>query len=95
MSKELSDVTVYNASAEYLDFLEEFEKAQLWRNKAQVLLDGYLKEIKKQMTDDRELMERDPFGNLGVHHGWYDNTPRLIDVNELTGGTAGNIYSGD
>lgn len=88
-------MTVYNASAEYLDFLEEFEKAQLLRNKAQVLLDGYLKEIKKQMTDDRELMERDPFGNLGVHHGWYDNTPRLIDVNELTGGTAGNIYSGD
>ena len=94
LDKELGDIIVYNSCAEYFDFLEEYEKAQLWRNKAKVLLDEYFKEIKKQMTDDRYLMERDPFGNLGIHHGWFDTDARLIDVNELTGGTAGNTYSG-
>jgi len=47
------------------------------------------------MTDDRYLMERDPFGNLGIHHGWFDTSQRLINVNELTGGTVGDTYSGD
>lgn len=92
LAKEIGDIVVYNSCAEYFDFLEEFEKAQMWRNKGKVLLDEYFKEIKRQMTDDRYLMERDPFGNLGIHHGWFDTNPRLINVNELTGGTAGNTY---
>lgn len=95
ISKELGDIIVYNSCAEYFDFLEEYEKAQMWRNKGKVLLDEYLKEIKRQMTDDRYLMERDPFGNLGIHHGWFDTSQRLINVNELTGGTVGDTYSGD
>lgn len=95
LDKELGDIIVYNSCAEYFDFLEEYEKAQMWRNKGKVLLDEYLKEIKKQMTDDRYLMERDPFGNLGIHHGWFDTSQRLINVNELTGGTVGDTYSGD
>lgn len=95
LSKEIGDIIIYHSVAEYFDFLEEYDKAQMWRNKGQALLVEYLKEIKKQMTDDKELMERDPFGNLGIHHGWFDTSQRLFNVNELTGGTAGDTYNGD
>lgn len=93
ISKELGDVVIYNSCAEYFDFLEEYEKGQLWRGKGKVLLDEYLKEIKRQMTDDRDLMERDPFGNLGIHHGWRDTGAVVFNVDELTGGTVGNFYN--
>lgn len=83
ISKELGDIVVYNSCAEYFDFLEEYEKAQLWRNKGKVLLDEYFKEIKRQMTDDRNLMDRDPFGNLGIHHGWRDFGVNKVDLNRL------------
>jgi hypothetical protein len=44
------------------------------------------------MTDDRDLMARDPFGNLGIHHGWRNNGVGVFNVNELTGGTTGDMY---
>jgi len=70
LSKEIGDIITYNACGEYFDFLEEGEKANLWRAKGQAMLEKYIQEIKRQMTDDRNLFERDPFGNLGVVHGW-------------------------
>lgn len=93
LTKEISDVIVDNACAEYFDFLMEPEKAQLWRQKAQVKLDKYMKEIKRQMTDDRPLYARDPFGNLRFGHGWRKNRGFVFDVDELTGGTVGDVYS--
>ena len=92
LNKEISDVIIFCACAEYFDFLEEYEKAQLWRNKGMAQLQEYQKEIKKQMTDDRDLMARDPFGNLGIHHGWRDNGANIYNIDELTGGTAGDKY---
>jgi hypothetical protein len=38
LSKEIGDIIVYAASAEYFDFLTEPEKANLWREKAKNLL---------------------------------------------------------
>lgn len=95
LNKEISDVIIFNACAEYFDFLEEYEKAQMWRTKGQAQLDAYLLEIKRQMTDDRDLMERDPFGNLGIHHGWRDTGTNIYNTDELTGGTPGDYYSGN
>ena len=77
LSKEISDITIYLACAEYFDFLVEPEKAEVWRAKAQIKLDKYIKEIKRQMTDDVNLFNRDPFGNLGIQHGWYRNEEKM------------------
>lgn len=93
LSKEISDVIIFNACAEYLDFLEEYEKADLWRKKGLAQLQEYLLEIKRQITDDRNLMDRDPFGNLNIHHGWRDNGVNAYNIDELTGGTVGNKYN--
>ena len=93
LNKEISDVIIFNACAEYFDFLEEYEKANLWRNKGALQLQEYLKEIKRQMTDDRNLMDRDPFGNLHIHHGWRDTGVLAYNTDELTGGTAGDKYN--
>lgn len=92
ISKEIGDVIVYLACAEYFDFLEEPEKARVWREKGTVALDEYMKEVKRQMTDDRPLFSRDPFGNLYIGHGWRKNIGLVYDTDELTGGTKGNVY---
>ena len=93
LTKEISDIIVYNACAEYFDFLAEPEKANLWREKAQIRLDKYLKEIKRQVTDDTHLFARDPFGNLHIRHGRRKQLGHIYDGKELTGGTLGNVYT--
>ena len=93
LTKEISDALVYNACAEYFDFLMEPDKAQLWRQKAEIRMDKYNKEIKRQMTDDRPLFARDPFGNLNIGHGWRKNIGFTYDLDELTGGTPDDKYS--
>lgn len=93
LTKEISDITIYLACAEYFDFLEETDKAQLWRSKAIAMLDKYNKEIKRQMTDDRELFARDPFGNAPTINGMPVRKGRIYDVDELTGGTEGVEYN--
>ena len=93
LSKEIADIIVYAASAEYFDFLMEPDKANLWRQKAMNLLQAYLFEIKRQMTDDRPLFARDPFGNLNIGHGWRKNIGYVYNTDELTGGTPGNEYN--
>lgn len=103
LSKEISDIIVYAACAEYFDFLAESEKANLWRTKAQVMLEQYIKEIKRQMTDDRPLFVRDPFGNLPMWNKirgkvYLDEELNGGTINdrdsvELTGGTQGDIYN--
>lgn len=93
LSKEIGDIIVYSACAEYFDFLAEPEKAQLWREKSKELLAEYLKEIKRQMTDDRPLFARDPFGNLHIGHGWRKNIGFVYDTDELKGGTKGDVFS--
>ena len=93
LSKEIGDVVVYCACAEYFDFLNETDKANLWRTKGQMLLEGYISEIKRQMTDDRPLFSRDPFGNLYIGHGWRKNTGFVYNVDELTGGTPTDEYN--
>ena len=92
LSKEIGDIIVYAACAEYFDFLTETEKANLWRTKGQVMLEQYLKEVKRQMTDDRPLFRRDPFGNLHIGHGWRKNIGFVYDTDELTGGTVGDTH---
>lgn len=94
LSQEIGDIIVYNACAEYFDFLMEPEKADIWRAKGKLLLMEYLKEIKRQMTDDRNLFERDPFGNLYIGHGWRKNVGFTYDTDTLSGGTPGDKYSG-
>ena len=93
LSKEIADIIVYASSAEYFDFLMEPEKANIWRQKALNLLQAYLSEIKRQMTDDRPLMARDPFGNLNIGHGWRENVGFVYNTDELTGGTQTDIYN--
>lgn len=93
LSKEIADIIVYAASAEYFDFLTEPEKANLWRQKAMNQLQAYLSEIKRQMTDDRPLFARDPFGNLNIGHGWRKNIGFTYPIEELTGGTQTDIYN--
>lgn len=93
LSKEIADIIVYAASAEYFDFLTEPEKANLWRQKAMNQLQAYLSEIKRQMTDDRPLFARDPFGNLNIGHGWRKNIGFVYNTNELTGGTPTDEYN--
>ena len=93
LSKEIGDIVVYAACAEYFDFLEETEKANLWRTKGQVMLEGYIQEIKRQMTDDRNLFARDPFGNLNIGHGWRKNIGFTYNLDELTGGTPTDTYN--
>ena len=93
LSKDIGDIIVYAACAEYFDFLEETEKANLWRTKGQVMLEGYIQEIKRQMTDDRNLFERDPFGNLNIGHGWRKNIGYVYNLDELTGGTPTDTYN--
>lgn len=93
LTKEISDVLVYNACAEYFDFLMEPEKAQLWRTKAAERMDKYNKEIKRQMTDDRDLFARDPFGNRYLVNGMRRRRGKVYDIDELTGGTEGVVYN--
>lgn len=93
LSKEIGDVVVYCACAEYFDFLNETDKANLLRTKGQMLLEEYIREIKRQMTDDRPLFSRDPFGNLYIGHGWRKNTGFVYNVDELTGGTPTDEYN--
>ena len=93
LSKEIGDIITYYACAEYFDFLNETDKANLWRTKGQMMLEEYLSEIKRQQTDDRNLFERDPFGNLNIGHGWRKNTGYVYDIDELTGGTPTDEYN--
>ena len=100
LAKEISDIIIYCACAEYFDFLMETDKANLWRTKAQVMLEQYIKEIKRQMTDDRDLFVRDPFGNLDHMYGIDDYIHKkrvdrgiIYHVDELTGGTEGVEYN--
>ena len=93
LSKEIGDVIVYYACAEYFDFLTETDKANLWRTKGQMMLEEYLKEIKRQQTDDRPLFARDPFGNLHIGHGWRKNKGYVYNVDEITGGTPTDKYN--
>lgn len=87
LSKEIADIICYFAVAEYFDFLMEAEKAQLWRQKGQMMLTQYLSEIKRQQTDDVEMFARDPFGNLHITHGRHRQRGHVYDIDELTGGT--------
>jgi hypothetical protein len=93
LSKEIADIIIYMACAEYFDFLMEPEKANLWRTKGQSLLEEYLREIKRQQTDDRPLFARDPFGNLHIGHGWRKNVGFVYPIDELTGGTPTDKYN--
>lgn len=93
LSKEIADIIIYYACAEYFDFLMEPEKANLWRGKGQALLQGYIHEIKLQQTDDRPLFARDPFGNLNIGHGWRRNVGFVYPIDELTGGTQTDTYT--
>ena len=90
LSKEIADIIIYCACGEYFDFLNEPEKANLWRTKGQMLLEEYIREIKRQMTDDRPLFRRDPFGNLHIVHGHYGIRGNIYNVDELNGGTVGD-----
>ena len=93
LSKEIGDVITYAACSEYFDFLEEPEKAKVWRAKGQDMLKQYVSETKRQMTDDRNLFARDPFGNLYIDHGWRKNVGFVYNLDELTGGTPTDKYS--
>lgn len=93
ISKEIGDVIVYLSCADYFEFLEEPEKSKMWREKGSSYLEEYKKEIQRQMTDDRPLFARDPFGNLHIGHGWRKNIGFVYDTNELTGGTKGDVFN--
>lgn len=95
LSKEIADIIIYFACAEYFDFLNETDKANLWRTKGQMFLEEYIKEIKRQQTDDRPLFARDPFGNLHIGHGWRKNIGFVYPIDELTGGTPKDKYNDD
>ena len=94
LDKEVSDAIIYLGCAEYFDFLGETDKGQLWRAKATNLLQAYFYEIKRQMTDDKDLFGRDPFGNLGLVHGSRREQGHIYDIDEVTGGTKGDVFDG-
>jgi hypothetical protein len=86
LSKEISDAIVYLGCAEYFDMLGETDTANFWRSKGQSMLAAYMTEIKRQMTDDTELLARDPFGNLGIVHGRKSAMGTVMTIDELSGG---------
>jgi len=94
LAKELSDAIIYLGCAEYFDFLAETDKATYWRTKGVQMMSAYLTEIKRQLTDDRDLFARDPFGNLGIVHGSRRERGQVYNIDELTGGTKGDVYGG-
>ena len=94
LSKELPDAICYLGCAEYFDYLGETDKGALWRAKAGVMLKAYLSEIKRQMTDGKDMCARDPFGNLGLVHGKRREAGHIYDIDELSGGTVGDVFDG-
>ena len=86
LTKELSDAIIYLGCAEYLDMLAEHDKAQFWRTKGETMIQAYLSEIKRQMTDNVDMLARDPFGNIGLVHGLEAETGTVLTLDELTGG---------
>lgn len=94
LAKEVSDAIIYLGCAEYFDYLAETDKATYWRTKGQTMVSTYLTEIKRQMTDDKEMLARDPFGNLGLVHGTRRERGHVYNMDEITGGTKGDVYGG-
>lgn len=86
LCKELSDAFIYYGCAEYFDMLGEIETANFWRSKGQSMITAYFSEIKQQMTDDTDMLARDPFGNLGLVHGKKSSVDLVMTIDELSGG---------
>ena len=66
-SDEIPDFLVNYGVAEYLDFLQEEQRGQLYRNKALAVLGEWIKEGKLQEMTGIHNMPRDPLGNLGYN----------------------------
>jgi hypothetical protein len=77
-TNEIGDALVYLGSAEYLDMLGEEERANFWRQKGTAIIDSYMKQIRIQETNDIDLMQRDPFGNV------YTKTPTSTTYSSFT-----------
>lgn len=86
LAEELSDVIIYFGCAEYFDMLNEQEQGAFWRAKGNAMFDKYIASVKRQMTDDKELMARDPFGNIGLVHGERRTGGGQIIIKNLDGG---------
>ena len=66
-SDEIPDFLVNYGVAEYLDFLQEENRAQAYRQKALIVLEQWLKENKRQEFSNLHNMPRDPLGNFGFN----------------------------
>lgn len=66
-SDEIPYFLVNYGVAEYLDFLQEEQRGQLYRNKALAVLGEWIKEGKLQEMTAVHNMPRNPLGNLGYN----------------------------
>lgn len=48
LTEELPEAWIYLAAAEYLDYFDEPDRGQFWRQKGMTLIDQYLKELNNQ-----------------------------------------------
>ena len=83
LSDEIPDFLMYYGVAEYMDFLQEENRGQVFRTKALGILGEWLKENHLQEMTETNNMPRDPLGNLG--HKRYlqtetDNTEVIDDA---------------
>lgn len=65
LTAELPEAFIYLTAAEYLDYFDELEKAQYWRQKGMAIIEPYLKQDAKQHTYGVGLTS-DPLGNGGL-----------------------------
>ncbi|MDT8900937.1 hypothetical protein [Anaeroselena agilis] len=80
-SVEIPNVLVYLAASEYFDMLGEPDKAKYWREKGAALMQNYFSLLKRQNTNNTEMMNRDPWGNLGYDRGLVPRTSGItMDV---------------
>lgn len=65
----LPEAWIYLGAAEYLDYHDEPEKGQYWRQKGMAVVDQYLKELSRQYMEGLDTTLR----------GYYPNVGRLSD----------------
>jgi hypothetical protein len=66
ITNDLAEALVYLGSAEYFDMLDELQKGNFWRQKGSAMLTQYISHLKHRQADNLGIMDRDPFGNLGL-----------------------------
>ena len=93
ITDDLAESLVYLASAEYFDMLDEIQKGSFWRQKGSVMLAEYMRHLKIRQSDNINLLDRDPLGNLnGVSTVTTSTFTDETAIDEVDGGDASSTY---